>query len=118
MSAPDTPFDPGLQPERTLLAWRRTCLALAVASAVVVRFAGESLGASAAVLGVAGVATAAAAYIRAARRYRRAHEGLTRDSALPIDGLALALMTLTLLLICVGALAYVAGAGAGQLAAG
>ena len=118
MSAPDSPFDPGLQPDRTLLAWRRTCLALAVASAVVVRFAGESLGASAALLGVAGVATAAAAYIRAARRYRRAHEGLTRDSELPIDGLALALMTLTLLLICVGALSYVAGAGAGQLAAG
>ena len=118
MSASDSPFDPGLQPERTLLAWRRTCLALAVARAVVVRFAGESLGAPAAVLGIAGVATAAAAYIRASRRYRRAHEGLTRSNELPIDGLALALMTLTLLLISAGALAYVAGVGLGRVAAG
>lgn len=118
MSASDSPFDPGLQPERTLLAWRRTCLALAVASAVVVRFAGESLGAPAAVLGVAGVATAGGAYIRAARRYRRAHEGLTRDSELPVDGLALALMTLTLLLICAGAVAYVIGIGVERLASG
>jgi uncharacterized membrane protein YidH (DUF202 family) len=118
VSASDSPFDPGLQPERTLLAWRRTCLALTVASAVVVRFAGESMGASAALLGVAGVATAAAAYIRAARRYRRAHEGLTHNSELPIDGLALALMTLTLLLICAGAVVYVAGVGVGRLAAG
>ena len=118
MSTSDSPFDPGLQPERTLLAWRRTCLALAVVSAVLVRFAGETLGASAALLGVAGVATAAAAYIRAARRYRRTHEGLIRDSELPIDGLALALLTLTLLLICAGALAYVVGVGVGRLSVG
>ena len=118
MSESDSPFDPGLQPERTLLAWRRSCLALAVASAVVVSFAGESLGASAALLGVAGLATAAAAYVRAARRYRRAHEGLTSDGQLPIDGIALALMTLSLLLICSGAVAYVAGVGVGRLAAG
>jgi uncharacterized membrane protein YidH (DUF202 family) len=105
------PFDPGLQPERTLLAWRRTCLALAVASAVVVRFAGEAIGVVAAVLGVGGVAAAAAGYIRASARYRRAHEGLTGAGELPIDGLALAFVTLTLLLIGAGAAIYVIGIG-------
>ena len=111
------PFDPGLQPERTLLAWRRTCLALAVASAVVVRFAGEAIGVVAAILGIAGVATAAAGYVRASVRYRRAHEGLTGSGELPIDGLALALVTLALLLIAAGAAAYVIGVGV-QLLAG
>jgi uncharacterized membrane protein YidH (DUF202 family) len=111
----ESPYDPGLQPERTLLAWRRTCLALVVGSAVIVRFAGESIGYAAAAIGIAGVSTAAAGYFRAAVRYRLAHEGLTRDGQLPIDGLALAMMALTLLLIGIGAAAYVIGVGALRL---
>lgn len=118
MSTADSPFDPGLQPERTLLAWRRTCLALAVASAVMVRFAGDAVGAPAAIAGVAGIATAAGAYFRASRRYRRAHEGLHRDGELPIDGLALGLMTLTLLLLAVGAFAFVGAVGVAHLSEG
>jgi uncharacterized membrane protein YidH (DUF202 family) len=111
VSAPDAPADPGLQPERTLLSWRRTCLALAVASAVIVRFASESIGALAAVLGIVGIATAATAYIVASRRYRGAHRSIAHDEDLAPDGLALALVTLTLLLVCAGAVAYVVGIG-------
>lgn len=114
---PRVPFDPGLQPERTLLAWRRTCLALAVASAVVVRFAGEAIGPAAAVLGIVGIGAAAAGYLRASLRYRHAHEGLTQSGELPIDGLALALVTVTLLLIGAGAAIYVIGTGVEDLTA-
>jgi len=118
VSTPDAPADPGLQPERTLLAWRRSCLALAVASAVIVRFAGESIGALSAILGIVGIAAAAAAYIVASRRYRTAHQSVAHDEKLAPDGLALALVTLTLLLVCVGAIAYVVGIVAQRLAVG
>ncbi len=72
---------------------------------------------AAAVLGIVGVATAAAGYVRASMRYRRAHEGLTSSGELPIDGLALGLVTLTLLLIAAGAVIYVIGAGLTDIAA-
>lgn len=117
MSTPDAPADPGLQPERTLLAWRRTCLALAVASAVIVRFGGESIGAFAAVLGIVGIATAAAAYIVASHRYRSAHSAIVHDAEVAPDGLALALVTVTLLLVCAGAVAYVVVIGLERMAA-
>lgn len=38
-------FDAGLQPERTALAWRRTCLAFLVASGVSMRVLPDRLGA-------------------------------------------------------------------------
>ena len=112
MSGPiETPFDPGLQPERTLLAWRRTCLALAVGCAVMVRFAGEAIGVWAALLGVVGVAASGVAYVRAAGRYRRAHDGLARDGRLPGDGSALALIAFALVVIGASAATFVVGVG-------
>lgn len=113
MTAPDAPFDPGLQPERTLLAWRRTFLALGVAGAVAVRFAAEVSLFAAVPLGIVLIGAACAGYARVARRYRRVHEGLSTSCVLEIDGLALAFMTLTLLAICACALVYVVGAALG-----
>lgn len=95
--AVDRPFDPGLQTERTLLAWRRTTLALAVGNAVAIRYLAEVLGGAAVVLGVAGLALAGVAWVVADRRYRRAHRGLVRERRLVTDGTLPALLAASVL---------------------
>lgn len=82
----DRPFDPGLQPERTLLAWQRTVLALAFACAVGVRFTAPHIGVAAVIAGIAGLGLAIAAYIGVRYRYRRAHIALQQSAALPTVG--------------------------------
>jgi uncharacterized membrane protein YidH (DUF202 family) len=72
-------FDPGLQPERTALAWRRTGLALLAGSLGAARILPETLGAWAAILGLVGVLAATALLYAVHRRYRRHHERLAAD---------------------------------------
>lgn len=64
-------FDPGLQPERTELAWRRTSLAMAVGSLVAMRllptFFDDALWS---LVGVAGLVAAAVLWIAARQRSR------------------------------------------------
>lgn len=113
---PDRPYDPGLQPERTLLAWRRTALALAVVSAAVARYAGDRLGlVTAALVGAAGVAGAAWAYHRATHRYRRVHLWLHREDTLAGDGAAFAVTSASLGLVAVAAAVYVLQVGLDRL---
>jgi uncharacterized membrane protein YidH (DUF202 family) len=71
------PFDRGLQPERTALAWRRTGLSLAVGAVVAVRILPEHLGVWA--VGPAGLGLLAAVLvlIGSERRYRAQHRILT-----------------------------------------
>lgn len=63
-------FDPGLQPERTELAWRRTCLAFAIGSLVALRLLPAALGNPWWVLvGIAGLVASGAVWLWARRRY-------------------------------------------------
>lgn len=88
MSAgPEGLYDPGLQPERTLLAWRRTCLAFGVASLVGMRFTLEQLGLFSVLAGLVGAGLAVAACALAATGYRRAHTSLRAAGLLGRGGM-------------------------------
>ncbi|WP_241985841.1 MULTISPECIES: DUF202 domain-containing protein [Cryobacterium] len=80
------PFDPGLQPERTLLAWQRTVLALAVGAIVGMRLTAPAFGGVATVAGLIGLTLTLAAYVGVRFRYRRAHAALQARAALPESG--------------------------------
>lgn len=85
-SLPDGPWDQGLQPERTALAWRRTGLALAVGSLIGMRVLPPLLGPAAYVLAGLGVVASLAVLAAAHRRYRRVHRLLlaaARDAGGP-----------------------------------
>jgi uncharacterized membrane protein YidH (DUF202 family) len=87
----DRPFDPGLQPERTALAWRRTSLSLLAGSLAGTRLLPEVWGPLGLVVGGAGVIGSLALLVLAQRRYRLQHTRLRRGAALP-DGTLPALM--------------------------
>jgi putative membrane protein len=61
-------WDRGLQPERTVLAWRRSALSLFVGSLVGARVLAAPLGQVAVVLGVLGCLLAAGTWVAASRR--------------------------------------------------
>lgn len=63
------PRDPGLQPERTELSWRRTLLALAVGALVSVRVLPPVLGDWTIATGLLGVLVAAVLWLLARRRH-------------------------------------------------
>ena len=60
-----TERDPGLQPERTALAWQRSALALAVATVVVGRLTFEAAGLFGLVVVVLGLSHTAALFVLA-----------------------------------------------------
>ncbi|MBT2485204.1 MULTISPECIES: DUF202 domain-containing protein [unclassified Microbacterium] len=83
MTAP-RPFDPGLQPERTELAWRRTALAIAIGSLLSLRVFPVALPADADAWGfvpsVIGLATACVLWFSARRRQVRVTAALTKTA--------------------------------------
>lgn len=112
MSTPPEVFDKGLQPERTLLAWRRTCLSFAAASLVAMRFTVDAAGVFAVVVGLVGAGLAIAAYFTATHGYRRAHTSLMRDGMLSHGAWPLALATGATLMLGAAAAMFLVSGGA------
>ena len=104
-SASDRPFDRGLQAERTLLAWRRTCLAIAVGNAVAIRYLWDTLGLAAAALGIAGLILSVIALVAVNFRYTRTHRGLIAEGTLTTGARLPLLVALSALATCVAVLA-------------
>lgn len=108
----DVLFDRGLQPERTLLAWRRTCLALAVGGALGVRLTSH-LGLAAALAGVVCIVAASGAGLATGGRYHRMHLSLVATGWHTEGAGPLAVLTGAALLLAVGALVVVIALGVG-----
>lgn len=66
------PLDPGVQVERTLLAWRRTSLTPAVGGAALVHLSLDRLGAAGLVMGLSCIAVSLVAYLASLHRHRSA----------------------------------------------
>lgn len=98
-----TLFDPGLQPERTELAWRRTALALGAGSLVALRLLPVAFGHPAwAFGGVVGLAVAATFWLAARRRYRAVNGVLGRDGDRGMLPGASMLASLAVLVLAIG----------------
>lgn len=80
------PFDPGLQPERVSLSWRRTALALAVGSVVYARIISPTVGLWALLPTAAGLALAVVMGLKSNSRYRHHHRTLTTQRGSLADG--------------------------------
>jgi uncharacterized membrane protein YidH (DUF202 family) len=104
------PFDVGLQPERTALAWRRTALALVVGAVVGIRVLPALLGPWALVPAGAGIVLAVTLLVASHRRYLRQHALLTTAASARIvlsDGRLPGLVAATVLLAGVACLTVV-----------
>jgi uncharacterized membrane protein YidH (DUF202 family) len=90
-----TLFDPGLQPERTELAWRRTTLSLAIGAIVALRILPPVLGAWSISLGFAGLAFTATIWILAARRAAQTRQALLQHLPPPRPATIMLLLSTT-----------------------
>lgn len=105
-----TVWDAGLQPERTLLAWRRTTLAFALGSALAVRLTAESAGVASVAFGILGVVFALVAFGVASRRYRLADRSLRESGELRTGAAPLLLAVLAAVAVGLAGVGYVIAA--------
>jgi putative membrane protein len=87
-------FDPGLQPERTALAWRRTTLSLAVGGFVALRLLPPVLGTWSLLAGFGGMAVAGMIWTLARRRAERTSRALLGSTESLPDAVLLLLLAL------------------------
>lgn len=80
---PDQVFDPGLQHERTALAWERTAVAVMVAGVLLARYAAQTVHYSIAFVGIAQVVVGAVLLVWTGRHYDELH-GPLRSGVSPI----------------------------------
>lgn len=93
--------DPGLQPERTSIAWTRTCTALMIVGLIGTRF---HAGPFALVVTLSGLVAAALLMLVSARRGKRTEHELSTGRVTPAVSLAAALTALVVLLDVTAAL--------------
>jgi uncharacterized membrane protein YidH (DUF202 family) len=101
------PWDPGLQAERTGLAWQRTMLSGLTSSLLAARFVASLSVVLAVAVGVAALLGTAAIGWLAILRFRATHEALHAEQPVG-DGRAPLLITVLTVLTAIGALLYVA----------
>ena len=104
-------FDPGLQPERTALAWRRTVLSLGLGTLIALRLLPPVLGVWSFAAGFAGVLLAGLIWVLATRRARQTRAALMRSSRPLPDGRLLLLVALVVAGAAVLGLLYVVSLG-------
>jgi uncharacterized membrane protein YidH (DUF202 family) len=100
------PFDPGLQVERTALAWRRTCLSLLVGSLAGARILPQVWGPAGLLVAGAGILAALGLFLLAQRRYRMHFERTVAGVSLP-DGTLPALTAAAALTVALVALVFI-----------
>ena len=103
--SPAPPWDPGLQNERTGLAWQRTMLAGLVCSLLVARLLVEVSLLLAAITGLTAVLTTAGLGWMALSRFRRHADALHAQRPIG-DGRPHALISVVVALTAAGALVY------------
>jgi uncharacterized membrane protein YidH (DUF202 family) len=87
-------LDPGLQAERTLLAWRRTSFSVAAGGALLLHLSVERFGMFGFAAGIAALCTSVVAHLASRRRYRSVHRDLYGFGRVQAAGVACALVSL------------------------
>jgi uncharacterized membrane protein YidH (DUF202 family) len=101
------PWDPGLQNERTGLAWQRTMLAGLTCSLLVARLLASVSVTLAVIVGLLALLCTAGLGYMAIRRFRLNSMAIHREEALG-DGKANAVVSMLVVVTALGALLYVA----------